>query len=340
MEYDDDPPGPDLKQFVVVTSISRPNDVLSALAAGAAKSGARFVLIGDSSSPADFQLQGCEYYSLERQLALPFAYARLCPQRHYARKNIGYLAAIECGAEIIRDTDDDNAPLAGFWNPPPRQNRVPVFADPGWANVYRWFSDALIWPRGLPLDQIHRALPVFESLAIQTVDAPIQQGLAAGDPDVDAIFRLIQPQADQQFADRRVALGAGTWCPFNSQNTTWHRDAFPLMYLPAHCSFRMTDIWRSFVAQRIAWENEWNIVFHEATVRQERNWHDLMRDFRDEVPGYVHNDAIKRALSSLKLVPGAAKIPGNMQACYRALVELGVIDPLELSLLESWLSHF
>ena len=47
----------------------------------------------------------------------------------------------------------------------------------------------------------------------------------------------------------------------------------------------MTDIWRSFVAQRIAWTNNWSVLFDEPTVWQERNEHDLMRDFRDEVPG-------------------------------------------------------
>ena len=46
----------------------------------------------------------------------------------------------------------------------------------------------------------------------------------------------------------------------------------------------MTDIWRSFVAQRIAWANGWAILFHEPTVWQDRNEHNLMRDFRDESP--------------------------------------------------------
>ena len=48
----------------------------------------------------------------------------------------------------------------------------------------------------------------------------------------------------------------------------------------------MTDIWRSFVAQRILQENDWAVLFHAPTVSQERNEHDLMRDFADEVPGY------------------------------------------------------
>ena len=116
---------------------------------------------------------------------------------------------------------------------------------------------------------------------------PIQQGLVDGDPDVDAVYRLVLDLPFRFERGASVALGTGAWCPFNSQNTSWWPDAYALMYLPAYCSFRMTDIWRSFVAQRIAWENGWSVLFREATVRQRRNPHDLMRDFRDEVPGYV-----------------------------------------------------
>jgi hypothetical protein len=39
-------------------------------------------------------------------------------------------------------------------------------------------------------------------------------------------------------------------------------------------------------APHALWENGWHILFHGATVRQERNDHDLMRDFADEIPGY------------------------------------------------------
>lgn len=63
----------------------------------------------------------------------------------------------------------------------------------------------------------------------------------------------------------------------------------------------MTDIWRSFVAQRVAWECGWSVLFHGPTVWQERNDHNLMRDFEDEVPGYLNNSAIREALESLSL---------------------------------------
>jgi len=322
---------------LVVTSISAPNPVLSALAEGSRRRGRQFVVIGDVPSPADFQIEGCDFYGLDAQYESGFHLARLCPTRHYARKNLGYLLAIREGANIIVETDDDNFPREEFWDERRRTVSVPALEGAGWVNVYRYFSEANIWPRGLPLERVRERVPDFESLSVKDADCPIQQGLADENPDVDAIYRLVEELPQSFRRDRRVALGAGAWCPFNSQNTTWWADAFPLLYLPAYCSFRMTDIWRSFVAQRIAWAQDWGVLFHEPTVWQERNEHNLMRDFRDEVPGYLHNAAICEALAGLKLAPGVERLGENLLACYARLVEMSLVGREELPLLAAWL---
>jgi hypothetical protein len=214
---------------------------------------------------------------------------------------------------------------------------VPVARNAGWLNVYRYFYDGLLWPRGLPLDEVRRDPPVYDSLEEFLADCPIQQGLADSNPDIDAVYRLTLPLPIRFRDDRRFALGYGSWCPFNSQNTTWWPEAYPLLYLPAHCSFRMTDIWRSFVAQRIAWENGWHILFHEATVKQDRNEHDLMRDFADEIPGYLNNRKIADALMSLTIKPCVEAIPDNLLRCYERLVQMEMVGRQEISLVEAWL---
>ncbi len=325
------------KPWLIVTSISAPNEALRSFAAGARAHDFHFAVIGDAKSPAAFELEGCDYHSLDRQRESGFSFAAICPTGHYARKNIGYLLAAKAGATVIRDTDDDNLPRDSFWEILPREQEVATSNEAGWVNVYRWFSDAPIWPRGLPLDQINRPLPEFGKLAHARNDCPIQQGLADENPDVDAIYRLVLPLPQDFRADRRVALSASAWCPFNSQNTTWYPETFPLLYLPAYCSFRMTDIWRSFVAQRIAWANEWSILFHEPTVWQERNEHNLMRDFADEIPGYLNNARIASELDALPLKAGAANIPENLRLCYEMLVRLNFVGAQEMDLLEAWL---
>ena len=46
--------------------------------------------------------------TLEEQLELDFDLIDVIPTGSYARKNIGYLCAIKCGAKLIYETDDDN----------------------------------------------------------------------------------------------------------------------------------------------------------------------------------------------------------------------------------------
>ena len=344
---------------LVITSIGPVNGSLEELAKVANGQRWRFFLIGDAQSPADFHLSGCEFYSLDRQRALDLRYARVCPVRHYARKNIGYLVAWRDGAEVILETDDDNRPLAEFAQIAPRQVCAPMLRGAGWVNVYRYSSDLTIWPRGLPLVEIHRPLPELPTPAL--ADCPIQQSLCDADPDVDAICRLIfgghRPLADAPGSDQShdhkgvagtecavhfrnrpaMALGAGSWCPINTQNTAWYRDAFPLLYLPACCNNRLTDIWRGLVAQRIAWAHGWAILFRGPSMVQARNTHDLMKDFADEVPLHLENPRIVELLERAKLAPEHAAIGDNLRVCYEALVSAGILDAGEMELLEAWL---
>jgi hypothetical protein len=326
------------KIAVVVTSISAPNRSLRALAEGVQAHGYTFLVMGDTKSPAEFQLDGCDFYDVERQRGTGLRYAELCPTRSYTRKNIGYLLAIRSGAPLIVETDDDNIPRPEFWGERRLTVEAPTLDSGGWVNVYSYFCDVTMWPRGLPLDAVHEQHPAFDSLAVTRSECPIQQGLADGDPDVDAVYRLLLPLPQNFRRDRRLVLSARSWCPFNSQNTTWWPQAYPLLYLPAHCSFRMTDIWRSFVAQRIAWENNWSILFHEPTVWQDRNDHYLMRDFADEVPGYLHNREMGAALATLELKPGIEHLGHNLRVCYETLVRRGWVGEAELPLLDAWLA--
>lgn len=325
------------KCAIIVTSISSPNKIMRALAEGAMKNEFEFIVIGDLKSPEEFVLDGCNYFDIERQCNTKFKFATKCPTSHYARKNIGYLLAINNGANVIIETDDDNMPRESFFIEREEVVLVDTVEHADWVNVYRFFSEELIWPRGLPLGYVKNDVQALQPLQHKLVKCPIQQGLADENPDVDAIYRLLLPLPQKFSKNVKVALGKNSWCPFNSQNTTWFSSAFPLLYLPSYCSFRMTDIWRSFVAQRIAWENEWYVLFHEASVWQERNEHNLIKDFEDEIPGYLNNVNIVNEFKSLALKKGSSNIFENLRKCYGALIGLGVVDPKELKLLDFWL---
>jgi hypothetical protein len=322
--------------FLIITSIANSDHpVLKHFAGEALKHQIPFIIIGDTKSPANFQLEGCDFYSVEKQHTLDWELARAIPYKHYARKNLGYLIAISKGAEIIIETDDDNLPFNSFWDERICLLNTHNISNKGWVNIYKYFTDKHIWPRGFALNQILNELPPIGT--IEQINCPIQQGLADENPDIDAIYRLTLPLPLFFKKNESIALGENTWCPFNSQNTTWFKEAFPLLYLPSCCSFRMTDIWRSFIAQRVAWTCDWHILFHSSTVKQERNNHNLMIDFNDEIPGYLNNNAIADELQKLNLKRGPEYINDNLYTCYETLVKLNIMDQTELRLLSLWM---
>jgi hypothetical protein len=223
------------KIYVVVTSIAgSENMILQQLARGCDEREYQFIVIGDQASPVEFHIDGCDFYGLKRQKQTKLKFAQLCPTKHYARKNIGYLLAIRDGASTIIETDDDNIPYKQFWEQRQRIQNVPVLQNSGWVNVYRYFTDQNIWPRGFPLEKVQEQAPPYQLLNTTEIDCPIQQGLVDDNPDVDAVYRLVLPLPQIFRKERRIALTNGSWCPFNSQNTTWWPDAFELLYLPSY----------------------------------------------------------------------------------------------------------
>jgi hypothetical protein len=326
-----------VKGFAVVTTIQSATPSLLAVAQAAKRDGMDTLAIGDRKTPAAQWPESIEFVSLATQNELAFTLPSRLPENHYARKNVGYLLAIQRKAELIFDTDDDNAPLSS-WHSRTLQTEAAPCLEKGWVNAYRWYSDTHIWPRGLPLDKTGHANRRPAIGAATRVEAPIQQGLANGSPDVDAVWRLLMDREITFDPGGSVLLPPGTWCPFNSQSTWWFPQAYALLYLPSFVSFRMTDIWRSFIAQRCLWALGHGLVFHAAEMYQDRNPHNLLRDFEQEVPGYLGNDRFREILEPLQLGPGPDQVPANLHRCYEALLSAEMISAKEMPLLESWIA--
>jgi hypothetical protein len=326
--------------FLIITSIApSTNKVLQTFACECPQNNVHFIVIGDSKSPVGFSLSNCDFYSLDQQRRLSFNLAGSLPECKYSRKNLGYLLAMKQGANIIVETDDDNFPTAEFWEERSANQKSHILSNKGWVNIYRYYTTENIWPRGFALEHLRDESAGLDNKT-EYLHCPIQQGLCDENPDVDGVYRLVLPLPVTFQRAGNIALGNGSWCPFNSQNTTWFKEAFPLMYLPTRCNFRMTDIWRSFIAQRIAWVNGWNILFSNATVYQQRNEHNLLKDFEDEIPGYLNNRMICEKLMRLELQAGTAHIFENMVKCYETFIENGLIDQGELALLDDWVNDF
>ncbi len=319
---------------IVITTIQQPTEAMRAYEMYAPE--ARLIVVGDLKTPAAFDGLAAQYLSVEDQMHLDFELPAALPYNHYARKNLGYLVAMRDGSEAIAETDDDNAPTGWDLSAVDRSVLGLELWGPRWLNVYRWFTKEHIWPRGFPLERVKGSFTEAVHEAEAERWCPIQQFLADGDPDVDAVYRMTVGRTDHTFFGSSVILGVGSFAPFNSQSTVWWPEAFPYLYLPSYTSFRMTDIWRSFVAQVCLWAHGWQLAYHSSAVRQKRNDHDLKRDFLDELPGYLHNLAIADALAALKLSADPYDAGANLVACYRLLVARGWVGADEMPLVEAW----
>ncbi|MDP3970738.1 MAG: STELLO glycosyltransferase family protein [bacterium] len=320
-----------MKKFIVITSI---NDRTKAVKAFEKIPDWHVVLVGDKKTPQIKSSKNLTFLSVQDQKKLGYEFVRYSPYNHYTRKNIGYIYAMRQGADIIYDTDDDNLPYK-HWKCPDFTSKRSIETKDKYYNVYNYFSKKLIWPRGYPLDLIQTKNKSKLKQHSKLTSIGAWQGLADTDPDVDAIYRLVFNDTTKFDRKKSIHLPKKCYCPFNSQNTFWQKKAFPLLYLPATVSFRFTDILRGYLAQHIMWLHGMHLGFTEATVYQERNAHNLMKDFADEVEVYQNTKPIIELLQNIKLGKDLLK---NLEIVYTALHKNGFVSNDEIKLVRAWLT--
>jgi STELLO glycosyltransferases len=324
-----------LKKFIVITSIFKPTEAIEVFSK---LSDYHLVVVGDKKTPADWHYDNCTFLNTDAQIALSSSLANAIPYNHYGRKMIGYVYAMQQGADIIIDTDDDNIPYTGWSFPSFEGNYLTSKNDLGWVNIYHHFSDQPIWPRGLPLRNINDSRDKLQWQKEKTTQRiGIWQGLADDDPDVDAIYRLTSNKPCTFQKKEPVVLEKGTACPFNSQNTAIQKNLFPLLFLPSFVTFRFTDILRGIIAQPILWQHGYRLGFTEATVIQKRNEHDYFKDFESEVPMYLHTE---KSLEAVSKSTTNASVKENLYNVYEALLKINVVDEREITVLKEWLKLF
>ncbi|MBI5530078.1 MAG: DUF288 domain-containing protein [Candidatus Doudnabacteria bacterium] len=315
--------------WIIVTTI---NPATKGLLKFAQNKEYNLVIVGDKKSPSSYNLLA-EYLNVEKQKDLFGDFSESLPYNHYSRKNLGYLFAINKGADIIAESDDDNIPYSS-WGIVPKQEKFNFISSPRFPNVYKEFTKEFVWPRGLPLDLI---LSKDKNKKVKKAgEVLIWQGLADGSPDVDAIYRLVLGKNITFKKNAVLALNKQVVSAFNSQNTIWKKKAFPFLYLPHTVTFRYTDILRSFVAQFGIWQMNGHLGFLSPTVKQERNIHNLLRDFKDEVPMYNTFYEVVEILSNCVLKGEK----NDLLIMYQALFEKGVVKEQELLSVRLWLNNF
>lgn len=289
-----------MKKVIVSTSINPPTEAIQRFDA---MKDWELVVVGDQKTPTD--------YHLDRGLYLtPGLQEKMYPELSDAigwnciqRRNIGFLYAMkEMGADIVATVDDDNIPMAGWGNELMIGHEKNVQYSRTALDAFDPFSATNLttcWHRGFPIQLVNSRF-IHEEGRV-SLKADIQADFWNGDPDVDAICRMIHNphclfDADYfPFASDKIS-------PFNSQNTFLLRDVMPHYFMYPGIG-RMDDIWASYHVQ----QQGFKVVYGKPSVRQVRNPHDLTKDMKAEYLGYEHNLEIVQSGSVEKFLPEQAK---------------------------------
>lgn len=315
--------------YIIITSI---NGITEAVRKFADISDCHVVVVGDRNT-MKYEHPNVTYLDVSDQVELPFASTYTTPYNHYSRKNLGYLYAINKGADLIYDTDDDTIPYTD-WST--REFTCSnLVGGTKVINPFAMFTDQIIWPRGLPLSNINDYTDkyVFENVPSFI---GVWQGLIDGDSDFDAIYRLTSNEKVVFDKMDDIAIDKHSYAPFNTQSTLWNPEMSVLMYIPISVDFRFTDILRGYVAQRVMWSYGFKIGFHCPNTFQVRNEHDYFKDFLGELSMYQNVPKVIDLLNSMELA--GHKLDDDLLSVYIRLVELGVCGQAELQNLQNWIN--
>ena len=325
---------------VAVTTIAEQNSsgVLKLLDL-AERNSAELVIIGDKKTPPwdkNNLPKFVHYFSIDDQVKKWPKLANALPFNHYARKNLAYLWALENQASILLDTDDDNYSKVKIFESNLSNFRL-IEGSSEWLNIYGYFGKGEIWPRGVPLDEARKSLPPVRETGVMS-DWHCFQAIVDGDPDLDAIGRMLYPEAHYFEDNEPVLLPSSSFCPTNSQATLWKRQILPFLYLPVTSTFRMTDIWRGVLVSGYLRRENLSTVFGKLGFLQERNEHNLVNDFLDEVSGHQFSRKVKSVSDNIWMRDDSEFESDSERylSIYSALVEQRLLKQLDLDCVQEF----
>jgi hypothetical protein len=219
------------------------------------------------------------------------------------RRNVGFLMALDRGAELLISIDDDNycsddSDFVGEHAVVGEEVRAEaVESSDGWFNIGSALTTAgsvgEIYPRGFPYFRRKDGRQLTHSPA-RSARIAMNAGLWLTDPDVDAISRIaIAPRVTAADATPRF-LGERAWSPINSQNTGIARDAVAAYYyvrmgfsLGGLSIDRYGDILSGYLCQKcVRSRGEW-VRVGGPVADHRRTPHNLFKDLYHELAGVV-----------------------------------------------------
>jgi reversibly glycosylated polypeptide len=290
---------------LVMTSIGD-GRFLAAYAPVLREPGTRLVVIPDENTPAELYARVdearragaeilCPELAEQDSLLTALGAEPLVERRSDSRRNIGYLIAHRDGCDAVVSLDDDNLPTGETFLDDhlvvtrEQVDSCVVSSSTGWFEPCSLLElPAHVHARGFP---VHARRPGTTTRRSGKSRVAVNAGLWLGDPDVDAMTRLVCSPVATVTTTGRVVLDTETWAPVNSQNTAVARRALPAYYFPRVPGIlggrrvgRYADIVSGLFVQFCAKAMGDGIAFGVPVVQHARNEHDLFADADQELP--------------------------------------------------------
>jgi len=281
-----------MKKYIVTTSIYPPSEATLKFCS---MNDWIVIVVGDLKTPHDlYKNIGCIYLSPEFQESNYKELSDAIGWNCIMRRNIGFIEAYKRGANIVASIDDDNIPydnwgkeiLVGY------EAIVDTYLnDSGIFDPMKITNHSNLWHRGYPMSLTNfsntRYVGKLQSKVL------LQADLWDGDPDVDAVCRILYNPKDLKL-EVKDFFTTLDYTSFNSQNTFIARDALPsYMVLPG--VGRMDDIWGGYICQYLM---NTRPVFGPPTVYQKRNEQSLKQNFLDEIQGHFETLSLIRDIEN------------------------------------------
>lgn len=291
-----------MKKFIVTTTIYKPTE---ATIKYSQMKDWTLIVVGDIKTPHKlYNKLNCIYLSPDEQESIYRELSTIIGWNKVMRRNIGFVYAYTLGADIIATVDDDNIPYDN-WGEDVYVGEE-ILCD--YYTTHQNVADPLkatnvknVWHRGFPIELLKYRDIEYKGKVKRKV--LIQADLWDGDLDIDAIARLTQNENVKFNINSPYCFNKMS--PFNSQNTFLAREVIPYYAVLPYIG-RMDDIWGGYILQQ-RFKN--NLIYNKATVYQDRNLQDYVKNLEDECIGYRHTYQFINNNCDLNLpfIPGLTK---------------------------------
>ena len=234
----------------------------------------------------------------------------LIPDNSGVRRMIAHFFAIKEKYDCLISVDDDNFISDENYFLHMSHLGIPVemlksTSMNKFTNIYDQYNfnyNFKLYHRGFPFSQRNRTDTKFDLIKDKVIPV-IKNSSVLGDPDIDAISRLIGPVNIEDLPalyKEGFALDSKNWTPFNNQSTSFHSSILPAYFTP-EAGGRNADIWSSYVMCKLVELFDKNICIGKPIVTQNRNPHDYLSDLENEILNMKFSNYFTTLLASLDI---------------------------------------